>query len=160
VILTAGTEAGVVQGMTFTVYRGRRHVANVVAKTVFGARMTSAEVTHLLDPEGLREGDVALFEGPLEAARLAVGAKVIAVRPDDGLVMLSVGSDDGVRRGMRFVISRGEETIATAVAEKVFADMTSARVTEPGKTREIRENDDARPEEAEADGVDEEEDVF
>jgi hypothetical protein len=160
VMLMAGTNAGVVEGMTFTVYRGRRHVGNVVAKNVIGARMTLAEVTRLIDPEGLRHGDVALFEGPLEAAKLAADGKVLAVRPAVGLVMLSVGSEQGVRRGMKFVITRGDRTIATVVAEKVFADMTSARVTEPEKTRKIRENDDARPEDAEADGLDEEEDVF
>ena len=68
--------------------------------------------------------------------------KVLAVRPEVNLVILSVGSDDGVKRGYRFTISRGERRIGTVEVEKAFADMSSARIIEVWKDR-IKEGDDA-----------------
>ncbi|MHC4504098.1 MAG: tetratricopeptide repeat protein, partial [Planctomycetota bacterium] len=79
---------------------------------------------------------------PVERSAKAIFTKVVAVRPEVNLVMLSVGSDDGVKTGYRFTITRGERRIGTVEVEKVFADMSSARIIEAWKDA-IKEGDDA-----------------
>jgi len=64
------------------------------------------------------------------------------VRPEVNLVMLSVGSDDGVKTGYQFTITRGEKRIGTVEVEKVFADMSSARIIRAWKDA-IKEGDAA-----------------
>ena len=72
-----------------------------------------------------------------------IEGKVLAVRPEVNLVMLSVGQDDGVRRGHRFTIYRREQYIGKVEVEKVFADMASARILVDWTKEDIVENDDA-----------------
>ena len=62
------------------------------------------------------------------------------MRPEVKLVMLSVGSDDGVKRGYRFTIRRGERYIGKVEVERVFNDMCSARILTKS---DVKEDDDA-----------------
>lgn len=55
-------------------------------------------------------------------------AKVLAVKHDKNLIMLSAGSAQGVRPGLRFTISRGDRYIGKAVVTKVYPDMCSAEM--------------------------------
>ena len=59
------------------------------------------------------------------------------------LVMLSVGAEDGVKKGYRFTISRGERYIGKVEVEKVFDDMSSAKILADWTKGPIKENDDA-----------------
>jgi hypothetical protein len=71
-----------------------------------------------------------------------IEAKVTAVRPETGLVMLSVGADDGVQRGFVFYLWRDDKYIGKATVEKVYQDMCSARLELPLKD-EVAEGDNA-----------------
>lgn len=53
---------------------------------------------------------------------------VLGVKPELNLVMISVGSAQGVKPGYRFTISRGDQYIAKAQVERVYPDMCSARL--------------------------------
>lgn len=55
-------------------------------------------------------------------------AQVLAVKPDLDLVMISIGSNQGVKPGFRFTVSRGDQYIAKVQVEKVYPDMCSARL--------------------------------
>ena len=74
-----------------------------------------------------------------------IHAKVLAVDNAVNLVMLSVGQDDGVRKGYQFTVYRKDEYIGKVLVERTFRDMCSARIILPdlaqGKT--IKENDNA-----------------
>lgn len=72
-----------------------------------------------------------------------IRGKVLAVRPEVNLVMLSVGSDDGVKKGYRFTVYRGEQYVGKVEVEKVFSDMSSARILTDWTKGPIKENDDA-----------------
>jgi hypothetical protein len=68
-------------------------------------------------------------------------ARVLAVRPDLDLIMLSIGSNHGVKPGYRMTVSRGDQYLAKAEIVKVFPDMCSARLLL--KKGEVQVNDEA-----------------
>ena len=71
----------------------------------------------------------------------AVEAQVLAVRRDVNLVMLSVGKDDGVKKGDKFTIFRDDKYIGKIEIETLFDDMCSGRIL-PELTREdIKQGD-------------------
>jgi len=79
-----------------------------------------------------------------------VFARVLAVDAMSGLVMLSIGSKDGVAEGQVFVIHSEGEATTQATVEKVFPDMCSARAARVpagpggrGKAAKISVNDAA-----------------
>lgn len=72
-----------------------------------------------------------------------IHAKVLAVRPDVNIVMLSVGTDDKVQAGYRFTVYRGSQYVGRVEVEKVFADMCSARILSEYTKEPLREGDDA-----------------
>jgi len=85
-----------------------------------------------------------LGEDPSATQVFVPDSQVLAVRPDVGLVMLSVGSQQGVKPGYQFTISRGSEYISKVQVEKVYPDMCSARIV-PGMAKaEIQIHDEAR----------------
>ncbi len=75
----------------------------------------------------------------------AISGKVLAVRNDVGLVMLSVGTQNQVQPGFKFVVSNGAEYKAQVQVDKVYNDMSSAKIiaetVKAGTT--IEPNDDA-----------------
>jgi hypothetical protein len=68
--------------------------------------------------------EASAFEPP-------VNGIVLAVRQDAGLVMLSVGSDQKVKPGYQFTVSRDGQYVAKVQVEKVYPDMCSAKLV-PG----------------------------
>jgi hypothetical protein len=82
---------------------------------------------------------------PAVPAPAGVTGKVLAIRPQVGLVMISRGSDDGVQKGAVFAINRAGTRIGKVTVEKVFANMSSARILRPPTGPPIREGDDAVP---------------
>jgi hypothetical protein len=70
-------------------------------------------------------------------------AKVLGVKPELNLVILSIGSNVGARPGYRMTISRGEQYIAKAEIVKVYPDMCSARLLPDLKKGEVQIHDDA-----------------
>jgi len=71
----------------------------------------------------------------------AIHAKVLAVDNTVNLVMLSVGTGDGVRKGDVFTVFRGRKYIGQAMVEKVFPDMCSARVVASSQAAAVKEGD-------------------
>lgn len=69
-------------------------------------------------------------------------AQVLAVKPDLDLIMLSVGSAQGVKPGYRFTIQRGDQYISKAQVERVYPDMCSARLLL--KKGEVQVHDEAK----------------
>ena len=81
--------------------------------------------------------------GPGKAPPVKIEAKVLASRTSSGLVMLSVGSDDGVERGRVFTIRREGRYVGKVVVERVFPNMCSARVLDLVPGEDFAEGDDA-----------------
>lgn len=69
---------------------------------------------------------------------------VLAVRPEVGLVMLSIGSAQGVKPGFQLTISRGDQYIGKVQVDRVYPDMCSAKVVPALSKGEIMVNDEAR----------------
>ena len=71
-------------------------------------------------------------------------AQVLAVKPDLDLVMISIGSNQGVKPGFRFTVSRGDQYIAKVQVEKVYPDMCSARLVPGLKKADPAVHDEVR----------------
>ncbi|MEZ0229501.1 MAG: hypothetical protein ACAI25_12800, partial [Planctomycetota bacterium] len=72
-------------------------------------------------------------------------ARVVAIDPPTApnLVLLSVGSDDKIVAGDRFVIRRGAEPVGEVVVETVLRDSCGCRVTSMKEGTTIQAGDDA-----------------
>jgi hypothetical protein len=67
----------------------------------------------------------------LETASLTVPAipgRIEAVRPEEKLVVLSVGKDQKVQEGYKFYVRRGPEFIGKVTVIKVYDDLSGARI--------------------------------
>lgn len=75
-----------------------------------------------------------------------IEAKVLAVKPEVNLVMLSAGSSQGVKPGYHFLVSNGPIYKGTVQVDKVWPDMSSARIILTPKDMNVvvDKNDDAR----------------
>ena len=65
--------------------------------------------------------------------------RVLGVRPEIKLVMLSIGSQQGVKPGFQYTIKRGDQYITKVLVEKVYPDMSSARYVEGLMNKDGRE---------------------
>lgn len=101
-------------------------------KTLVIARLADA---------GVPVADLVAGTGP--AAAPNVHGKVLAVRPEVNLVMLSVGKDNGVTKGLRLTVYRDERYVGKVEVEKVFNDVCSARIIQDWTKGSIKEGDDA-----------------
>ena len=72
-----------------------------------------------------------------------IPSRVLSVRNDVNLVMLSVGKSDGVKKGFRFIIFRGDQYIGKVEVESLFDNMCSARILPDWTKKEIKEGDTA-----------------
>lgn len=70
--------------------------------------------------------------GPLDEMRVPpavpVRGRVLRVEPEIQLVILDVGEKDEVKRGMEFLISRGDQLVGKVQVQNVLEDMCSARI--------------------------------
>ena len=79
---------------------------------------------------------------PVKPAQPAISGRVLAVHPDLKILMLSVGSQQGVTPGCRFTIKRDGHDVAKAQVEKVYPDMSTARYA-GADGNDVNVNDDA-----------------
>jgi hypothetical protein len=96
----------------------------------------------------LIENNVPVFailqEDPSATQPALPDSVVLAVRPEVGLVMLSIGSAQGVKPGYQLTVSRGDLYIGKVQVDRVYQDMCSAKVIAPLTKGEIMVNDEAR----------------
>lgn len=74
-----------------------------------------------------------------------LNAKVIAVRPEVNIVMLSIGSSDAVKEGYEFTVYNGATYKGKVQVESIYPNMCSAKIV-PGltaKNQTIQEGDSA-----------------
>jgi len=71
-------------------------------------------------------------------------AQVLAVRPDVGLIMISAGTQQNVKPGYQFTISRGDQYVAKVQVDRVYPDMCSAKVLPGMQKGEIQVHDEAK----------------
>jgi hypothetical protein len=85
-------------------------------------------VIHLLEEKGIPVQRLVTGSPPPP-----IDGVVVAVKDDivPALVLLSVGSDDKVEKGIEFTIHRGNKFIGKVLVEKVLKDMCGARVIIP-----------------------------
>jgi uncharacterized protein len=72
----------------------------------------------------------------------AIEGKVMAVRKDVNIVMLSVGSDDKVKPGYRFTVFSDDQFVGKVEVEQVFSDMCAARILRDWTKGEVKEGFD------------------
>ena len=58
-----------------------------------------------------------------------IRGKVTAVDKKLGLVVINAGTQNGVRKGYRFLVSRGKVHVGTVVVDEVFPDVSAAHYT-------------------------------
>jgi hypothetical protein len=78
------------------------------------------------------------------AAQPYIDCQVLAVKADAGLVMLSAGSQQNVKAGYQFVVSRGDQYVAKVQVDRVYPDMCSAKLMQGMQKQEIQVHDEAR----------------
>jgi hypothetical protein len=107
--------------------------------------LQTSRITRLLE-HGVPIASI-LGEDPTATQPFIADGRVLAVSPDVQLVMISLGSQQGVKPGYQFTISRGDQYIGKVQVEKVYPDMCSARYV-PGMMNkqglEIDKNDEAK----------------
>ncbi|MFA4987050.1 MAG: hypothetical protein WC712_10730 [Candidatus Brocadiia bacterium] len=85
------------------------------------------------DNEGLtlalrKYAEVTKENIPDVKSKVTMRGRVIGVNNEAGIVMLSVGKDDKVARGMEFIVHRGEQYICKIRIESTYPDSCVARV--------------------------------
>jgi hypothetical protein len=107
--------------------------------------LQTSRITRLLE-HGVPIASI-LGEDPSATQPFIADGRVLAVSPDVQLCMISLGSQQGVKPGFQFTISRGDQYIGKVQVEKVYPDMCSARYV-PGMMNkqglEIDKNDEAK----------------
>jgi len=83
-------------------------------------------------------------DDPSATQPFVADAQVLAVRPDVGLIMISAGTQQNVKPGFHFTISRGDQYIAKVQVDRVYPDMCSAKVIQGMQKGEIQVHDEAR----------------
>ncbi len=97
-----------------------------------------ARLEKALNQKKLLEEEVKLLRKP----RTLDASKVTAVANEIGLVVLSVGKDDGVEEGDEFVVSRSGEFVTKVVIDRADRKWSAGKVV--GKKADPRVGDDAR----------------
>lgn len=70
-----------------------------------------------------------------------IHGKVTAVRPEEGLVILSVGENEKVEQGHHFTIFRGDQYVAKVIVDMVELTWSGARIID--QQMPVKEGDDA-----------------
>ena len=97
-------------------------------------------VIQKLQDSGVPVQDIVFGAG--DQPDVDIHGKVLAVRPEVNLIMVSVGTDQKVRKGYRFTVFREDRYIGKVEVEKVFANMCSARILSEWTKEKVKEGDD------------------
>jgi hypothetical protein len=108
----------------------------------------------LLQGKTLRVGESSRFESEITASgiRLSeavppISAAIQAVKNQDRLAVLSVGSDQQVREGQTFVVHRAGKFVGMVRTIKVYEDLAGARIlfTKEGESIQVGDQASTRP---------------
>lgn len=66
---------------------------------------------------------------------------IIAVSQDVPIVMISLGTDEGIEKGTQFTVYRGSQFIGQVVVEEVYKDMSAARIIRNMTVKNIQKGD-------------------
>jgi hypothetical protein len=77
-----------------------------------------------------------------DGAQPAQRAKVLAADNDANIVVISLGSEDGVRVGFKYTVSRGSRYVGQLVIDKVEAKLASGRLDRGLSTGPVNVGDD------------------
>ena len=69
-----------------------------------------------------------LGDDPETSQPFVADGVVLGVKPEMNLVMISIGSAQGIKPGYRFTISRGDQYISKVQIDRVYPDMSSGRL--------------------------------
>jgi hypothetical protein len=67
--------------------------------------------------------------------------QIVAVSANVPLVMISLGSDEGVQKGHQFTVYRQNQYIGRVVVEEVYKDMSAARILKDMTSKAIKQGD-------------------
>jgi septal ring factor EnvC (AmiA/AmiB activator) len=91
------------------------------------------------------KGDLARYRGaypePGGKAAAPVYGKVQQVDPKAGLIVISVGQDDGVKAGMEFTVYRGSGYVGRVIVTTVDKELSIARVDKSVSREEVKVGD-------------------
>lgn len=96
-----------------------------------------------LEARGIKVNEILSSSGA--EADTPINAKVLTVRPDVNVVLLSVGREDKVREGYQFTVYSGGTYKGKVMVESVYPNMCSARILKDlmADTQTIQEGDNA-----------------
>jgi len=89
--------------------------------------------------------DVAAVSSQVKGSNIALHARVLSVKNDSDIVLLSVGTNDKVKKGYRFTVFEGKTYKGKIQVESVYPSMCAARIIKGlmAENQIIREGDSA-----------------
>lgn len=71
----------------------------------------------------------------------ALDGQIVSVSNDVPLVMISLGTDDGVQKGYQFTVYRQNNYVGRVTVEEVYKDMCAARIIKDMTVKSIKQGD-------------------
>jgi hypothetical protein len=127
VVISIGKDDGVLEGDELAIFRGGGFVAKIAIERADRKWAAGKVALKKGDPKVGDEVSNHLFFGAPPLRRTLVG-KVTALVAETGLVVISVGKDDGVRPGDEFAIRRGGEFVAKIVIDRAEAAWSGGKM--------------------------------
>ena len=147
VVISVGKDDGVLEADEFSIYRGGGFVAKLAINRADRKWSAGKVVLKSSDPKVGDDASNHRYVGPPPLKR-ALAGKVTALAAEAGLVVISLGKDDGVGPGDEFAIRRGGELVATIVIDRAEAAWAAGKIV--NKKRDPKVFDDVTREKASA----------
>ncbi|MDA1141599.1 MAG: hypothetical protein O3B01_23810 [Planctomycetota bacterium] len=153
-VLDVGEVDGVKRGMTFRAFREKTFVALMqvyfvspdmcvakVSNQAIPLLMGDQVTTRLLVADSSKDVPVEPDKAPLppQLHLPEVKGSIWGVQNEVNLALFGLGSSQGVQKGQRFTVSRGNEWVATIVADRVYGTWSIGIVE--AKSEELRKGD-------------------
>jgi hypothetical protein len=127
VVMSIGKDDGVLVGDEFTIDRGGEFVAKVVVDRADRKWCAGKVLLKKTEPKVGDDVSNHIFFGAPPLKR-AVTGKVTALALEAGLVVISLGTDNGVQLGDEFAIRRNDELVAKIVIDRVDAAWAAGKI--------------------------------
>jgi hypothetical protein len=148
VIINAGVKHDVKKGYPFFIYRGAEYIGKARVVSVF-PMLSMARIVDKMTLANVKSGDqltTRLKSGPAPGSGPvpAINATVAAADNDNGIVILSIEADSGVKKGYTFFVHRGDDYAGQVRVVSVFATRCAARIDEAMTRSAIKPGDGAK----------------